>query len=156
MAVRGVYTTESAKTTLPTPGPRAGGEGHEPVHDAHEHRIDTTVVAGDQPDHDPGERREEHRRDADQQRDLGPVQDEAVHIASELVRTEQVSGARRLQALGRIEAPGVVSRDDAGEQRRQHDDREDRRAQHDVAVARGAPPPGGATGRVSHSGSADR
>ena len=75
-----------------------GGEGEHQIDEAHQQRVDpAAVVAGDGPDHDPDQRRDQRGADADGERDAAAVDQAAQLIPPQLVGAEHV----RLPMAGR-------------------------------------------------------
>ncbi len=99
-------------------GQHDGRKGHQSVHDAHDHVVETAVVSGGQPARHPEHERERHHRHPDQQRQPRAVHDPAPHVAADVVGAEPVRAAGRGEPTGHVHVAGI-----AGDERRQHAER---------------------------------
>jgi hypothetical protein len=107
---------------VPEPEPHDGVDGERQEHegkgelhvgDAHQHGLRPPAEeAGDEAEQPADHRGQQHRAEADEERDAGAVEHARVEVAPELVRAEDVAGrARRLEARHEIALDRVVRRD---------------------------------------------
>jgi hypothetical protein len=128
------------------------GNGELHVGDAHQHGLRPPAEeAGDEAEQPADHRGQQHRAEADEERDAGAVEHARVEVAPELVRAEDVAGrARRLEARHEIALDRVVRRDqgrgEGGDQghRRQEEAEDAERvalesADHAVSASRRGP-----------------
>ena len=102
------------------------GERDHHVDDSHHDRVDLAAeVAGDRPDDDPHDEGDCGRHDADEQIEVGGVDDPRGDISAEVVRPERVLPARRLQ--GRAERFRRVWHDEWSDDRDEGDDEQEQR-----------------------------
>jgi hypothetical protein len=78
--------------------------------------------------------RDADARDGHAERDTTAVDRPAQHVTSEAIRAERMRKRRRLERVGDLHLRGIVGRDDAGEDRQQDHDHDDRGAEEDERV----------------------
>ena len=99
------------------------------VHDALGDEIGLAAdVAGQEPDHAAEDRAEQGRRQADDERHPGAVDDARVDVAAEMIGAEPVLAPRRRQALRGVGGDRIVRRELIREDGGEHDHEHDRAA----------------------------
>ena len=112
----------------------------EDFRDAHHEKIEEPApIARGRPDHDPDDGRGERRREADGERDRDTVHDAGKHVATELVRAEEMGEARRLHHLIR-DLQGIGARQEGRRSCDQHQHEHIGRGKHARAIGEEAPP----------------
>jgi len=110
------------------------GEGHQPVHHAHQPGIKPPPPACGQPHHAAGEGGARRHRQPDAQRHPRAEQDAAQHIAAETIGAEPVDLVRRAQPVAIIVLHRIERRQPAGQQRRQQNDADQCTAEQQAAA----------------------
>jgi len=118
------------------------GKRQHHVADPHDQRIEAAAdVAGEEPEADADDERQQHRRAADEERDARAEHQRREDIAALLVGAEQVLGRaalhprrrqHRIAQLERRQVERIVRRDDVGEQRS-----DEAKQRHDRGADRG-------------------
>src|SRR4029079_11781425 len=111
------------------PRPQEGGDAHEEVVQP------AAVVAGDRPDHQADERRQDGDEDTDLHRGPDSPDDAGELITSEGVRTEPVRMRRALEDVREVDLRVRVRRDDAREDPGAEDDHQSEQPGQREAVA---------------------
>ena len=146
--------------TFHTPGPRAAmramarrmaGNGHQAVHDAHDHEVGAAVVAGDQPDRHAPQRRQHHRHRPRPGATRAPYSTRLrmSRPNSSVPRSAGAGGRRRSPARAVV---GLYGDEHAGRERGQHDQQDrrppmTRRCHQDGPGHRASPASAGAGGQ---------
>ena len=91
-------------------GEQDARDRHQPIHDAHHHRVDPFEKAGDEADHEADADADDGSTKSDQERDPSAIENPRQHVAAIAVGAQQELRARGLQPLRGNKQQRIVRR----------------------------------------------